>query len=150
MAKNYVIELSPIKTEREFTEIACEKCGRETKKGKESLRVLEKSILTQCFNLASIDKGDVENTMLCWDCIDQLKNIPDTKNVLEFTETDLKLFDEGFAKTAGTTKREIEKGVFVDAIKRPTMWLDECYHLFEQIRRKKTKEEYEKEHAKKE
>lgn len=110
MAKQYVIKLSP----------------------KKEVRESEIIILTTLFNLASTGKKDIKGAMLCYDCVQQVENLTDTEDTLEFTESDLKYLDEGFGLTSGLNPDGM--------VKRPFVWMTECHDLFEQIKNPRTKE----------
>lgn len=125
MAKNYIIKLSPITKTRKIAESLCETCGKAVIEKDEPLRNLEKTILTQLFNLSSTEKAVISETRLRYDCIQQIENVADDQNILKFTEKDLEYLVEGFKQTAGFYPNGF--------VKRPQSWMKECYDLFLQI-----------------
>lgn len=125
MAKNYIIKLSPITATRKVAESICETCGKTIIEKDESLRTLEKDILTQLFNLASTKKTAIGDAMKCYDCIQQIDKVPDKQEILKFTDEDLKFLTDGFEMTSGTFPNGF--------VKRPQSWMKECYNLFLQI-----------------
>ena len=130
MAKQYIIKLSP----KEVT--------RDVGKGeKEPLNVLEKNILMQLFEIASTYKKKISDSMLCYDCIQQIENLKDDDLELEFTEADIKFLEEGFEATAGVYQGG---GEVSGMAKRPHIWMKKCYKLFEQIKNPKTREDWDK------
>jgi len=130
MAKQFIIKLSSLDKTYTTETKTCLVCGHSQNKEVKPLRDLEKDVLIQLFDYASARKA-IKEAMLCYDCIDQVKNIPDTDTELEFTEQDLKYIDEGFEVTTGTSPQGM--------LKRPLIWLRECRELFRQLKDPKEK-----------
>ena len=130
MAKQFIIKLSPIDKMYTLEMSTCPTCGHAQKKEEKTLRSLEKDILTQLFDYASAKKT-IKAGMCCYDCIDQINNLPDKDTDLEFTEEDLKFIDEGFEVTTGVNH--------LGMLKRPSLWMKNCRELFKQLKDPKQK-----------
>ena len=129
MAKNYIIELSPITRKILVPEandkgqvIDVEKVARD----------IEIVTLKNMFRFARNKEASIDTGCLITDCLDQLDNLTNEESIIKFTEQDI-----GYLKTGYKISANENAGLI-------NFWFDHCKDIMRQIRKPVDQEEYQK------
>lgn len=133
MAKNYIIELSPITRKISIPEA--------DEKGKivdvmKVAREVEIVTLKNMFRFTRDKEASIDTGCLITDCLDQLDNIKDDELIVKFTEQDI-----GFLKTGYKLSANGNIGLI-------NFWFDHCGNIMQQIRKPVDENEYQKQKKK--
>lgn len=120
MAKNYIIEFSPIaqkivvpETNENGDVIGVERAARD----------IEIVTLKNMFRFARNKESSIDTGWLITDCLEQLDNLGDDKLIVKFTEQDI-----GFLKTGFSIAATENTGLI-------NFWFDHCKSVMMQIRK---------------
>ena len=85
--------------------------------GEKPLSYCEKSILDTLFMMAMNNQKSISQSFECKDCIDQIKNLSEDADSIEFTEKDIDYLNQGYSLIK----------------EKPFFWMEKCSELFKQI-----------------
>jgi len=85
--------------------------------GEKPLSYCEKSILDILFMMAMNNQKSISQSFECKDCIDQIKNLSEDADSIEFTEKDIDYLNQGYSLIK----------------EKPLFWMEKCSELFKQI-----------------